>query len=347
MAFDGRPSAPLSIICTARTSPSLARLTVVDSAVLLAFAYDPWGGLKLPNDGTVTGVCSIPPLSSSSVNCRPLIIGLHGGSYNNQYFDATPKFSASLASTAFGVPFISIDRPSYGGTSSILPLPQGSDFPRETGVWLHRYILPKLWSDFGAPNQCNCIVLLCHSLGVMGGIVAAALHAQDRTPLYPLGGLIASGMGDTQTPSTSSAPSFDATDISYSTFPLEAKDAVMFKPGTVAAEILEQSERLNSPSPRAETVMFPVDWLPAWKEKWAVHVSVPVMFSLVDDDPFFVVNKEEFETCLAAFKNSVRVDGSLIRGAPHCVELSYWSQGWYARCFGFAMECSANIACFM
>ncbi|RYP61169.1 hypothetical protein DL770_009846 [Monosporascus sp. CRB-9-2] len=178
----------------------------------------------------------------------------------------------------------------------------------------------------------------------MGGIVAAALHAHDKKPLYPLGGLIASGMGDTQPPSMrSNPPSFEIADGGYTTFPLEAKDAVMFKPGTVAAEVLEQSERLNSPAPRAETALFPAVWLPVWKGKWAAHVSAPVMFSLVDDDPFFVVNEEELGSCVKAFKNSVRVDGSLVRDAPHCMELSHWSQGWYARCFGFAMECSASM----
>ncbi|KAF3398274.1 hypothetical protein F1880_005604 [Penicillium rolfsii] len=300
--------------------------------------------LILSDNGTVAGVHSIPP-PSSSVDNRPLIVGLHGGCYDSQYFDATPKHSASLASAAFGVPFVSIDRPSYGGTSSILPIPEGSDFNHETGLRLHRHILPKIWSEFGIPNQCNCIVLLSHSLGVMGGIVAAALHAQDETPLYPLGGLIASGMGDTQSSfMKSSAPSFQSVDADHVLFPLEAKDAIMFKPGTVNLEVLEHSERLNAVTPVPETAHFAAVWLPIWKQKWAAHVVTSVMFSLVEDDPFFVATEGEIETCVRAFKNSVRVDGSLIRGAPHCMELSRWSQGWYARCFGFAMECAASFA---
>jgi len=40
----------------------------------------------------------------------------------------------------------------------------------------------------------------------------------------------------------------------------------------------------------------------------------------------------------------VHVEGSLLRGAPHCIELSFWAQGRYARCFGFAMECSASFS---
>ena len=301
----------------------------------------------LSNNGTVAGIHSIPPPSRSQINHRPLIVALHGGCYDKQYFDSAPKYSASLASEAFGVPFVSIDRPSYGGTSSILPIPEGTDFYKETGVWLHRYIFPKLWSEIGVPNQCSCIVILAHSLGVMGCIVAAALHAQDNAPLYPLGGLIANGMGNTQSESMRSGPppKYLSVGPDHVLFTPEIKDTVMFKPGTVSAEALEHTERLNAVSPLAEVALFPTLWLPTWKEKWAAQVSAPVMFCLVDDDPFFAVTQEELDVCVRAFKNSARVDRSLIRGAPHCMELSHWSQGWYARCFGFAMECAASFAC--
>ncbi|RAQ51200.1 hypothetical protein AFGD_003607 [Aspergillus flavus] len=299
----------------------------------------------LPNNGTVEGVHSIPPSSATPLKYRPLIVGLHGGCYDHRYFNATPKCSASLASAAFGVPFVSIDRPSYGGTSSILPIPEGSDLFEQSGFLLHQQILPTLWREIGMPSQCNCIVLLSHSLGVMPAIITAALHAQDKTPSYPLGGLIASGMGDKQSSFTKDGPpSYLPVDNDHALFPLDAKDNIMFKPGTFDPEILEHSERLNAPCPLSEVSQFAAIWLPVWKQKWAAHVLTPVMFSLVEDDPFFVATEQEIETCVRAFKSSVRVDGSLIIGAPHCVELSYWSQGWYARCFGFAMECAASFA---
>lgn len=299
----------------------------------------------LSNGGTVTGVHAIPQTSPTSAKDRPLIVALHGGCYDSKYFEGVSKYSASFASEAFGVPFVAIDRPSYGGTSSILPVPEGSDFNLETGVWLHRYILPQLWSEIGVPNQCNSVVLLSHSLGVMGGIIAAALHAKDGAPLYPLGGLIANGMGNTQSKSMkSSPPSFIEIDAEHALFPPDRKDAIMFKPGTTTQEVLSHCERLNAVSPLPELTEFPAVWMPVWKEKWAAQVTVPVMFCLVDDDPFFIVDKNELAICVQAFKNSVRVDGSLIRDAPHCMELSHWSQGWYARCFGFALECSASFA---
>lgn len=311
--------------------------------VLIATIMQPFR-LILANNGMVTGVHSLPSSSAVPTQHRPLVVGLHGGCYDSQYFDATPKYSASPQSSFFGVPFISIDRPCYGGSSSVLPIPEGSDFTQETGSLLHQYILPKLWSEFGVPNQCNSIVLLCHSLGVMSGIVAASLHARDSMPSYPLGGLIASGMGATQSLfMKNSPPAFQPEGGDHVLFPLDTKDGIMFKPGTVEAEVLEQTKRLNTKSPIAEVATFAATWLPVWKEKWAAHVAVPVMFSLVDDDPFFVADSAEIEGCVRAFMNSPRVDGSLIKGAPHCVELSYWSFGWYARCFGFALECAVSF----
>lgn len=301
---------------------------------------------RLPlNNGVVTGAHSIPPASSSPVRHRPLIVGLHGGCYDYQYFDASPKYSASLASKAFGVPFITIDRPSYGGISCVLPIPNGSDFTQESAKMMHNSILPRLWYEFGAPNGCNCIVLLCHSLGVMVGVAVAAMHAQDDNPAYPLGGLIASGMGDIQTKAMQgNTPSYPMVDDNHALCPVQLKDALMFKPGTCTSEILAQSERLNAVCPIAEIVGFATEWLPVWKEQWAPLVRAPVMFALVEDDPFFEADEKEVARCVGAFKNSVRAEGSLLRGAPHCVELSFWAQGWYARCFGFAMECSVSFS---
>ncbi|KAI8931825.1 hypothetical protein NX059_011462 [Plenodomus lindquistii] len=296
--------------------------------------------LTLSNNGTVNGIRCIPPPSTTQPGSRPLIVALHGGSYDHRYFDATPETSAALTSTALKVPFVAIDRPSYGGTSSILPLPENVDFIEQTGHWLHQHILPKIWLEFGKPNNCDCIILFGHSMGVMGATVAASLHAQDGKPLYPLGGLIASGMGN----KARTRPTLPNAGPDHVVIPIEAKDHIMFKPSTASADVLAQTERLDGPTPMREMQsLFDDYWVPSWKDT-AAHVAVPVMFALVDDDPFWVVNDDELAICTKAFVASSRVDGSLVKDAPHCMELSYWSRGWYARCFGFALECSAGFA---
>lgn len=175
--------------------------------------------------------------------------------------------------------------------------------------------------------------------------MAAAMHAQDEKPFSPLGGVIASGLGDKQSPFMGTAPRLhESVGPDHVLMLLDGKDRIMFRPGTVSQEVLNRSERLNAVSPSAELQDFVQVWFNTWKNDWAAHVVAPVMFSLVDDDPFFVTTEEELKNCMAAFEKSVRIDGSLVKGAPHCMELSYWSQGWYARCFGFAMECAASFA---
>ncbi|KAL2782433.1 hypothetical protein BJX66DRAFT_320764 [Aspergillus keveii] len=157
----------------------------------------------------------------------------------------------------------------------------------------------------------------------MGGIVAAALHAQGNEPLYPLSGIIANGMGNTQSTIMKTTPPSNTTiNESHVMSPAENKDAIMFKPGTVVREIIDLCEHFNA----------------------AAQVSGPVLFCLVEDDPFFVADEAELEICARAFGKSVLVERVLFRDAPHCMELSYWSQAWYARCFGFAMEGSGSLS---
>ena len=302
--------------------------------------------LSLSNGGVVTGIYNLPPpaVVAHPVRYRPLVIGLHGGTYYSQYFDADAKHTASISSNAYGVPFVSIDRPCYGGTSSFLPVPKDSSFAKETGLWLHNYILPALWSTYGSPNDCNCIVLLCHSFGVMGGLVSAAMHAQDKTPSYPLGGIIMSGLGDRQTPSGKknvlTEPNHSPNHVKFS---LEVKDAIMLPKGTFHPEILKQSQCLDCPAPFEEVRNFADSWLASWKE-WAFRVTAPVLFAIAEQDCYFEATEEHVKDCLATFRRSSSVEGNLIKHAPHCMELSYWSQAWYARCFGFAMASSASFA---
>lgn len=305
--------------------------------------------LNLPNGAQLTGIHNISPCSSSLLKYRPLIVGLHGSTYDCQYFDANAEHSASITSSALGIPFVAIDRPGFGGTTSLPSTPAISSFFQETGSWLHHYTLPALWTEFGVPNECNCIALLCHSLGAMGGIVAAALHSQDtkqnRTSLYPLGGIIVSGIGEQLLPEMKENPvPYDLHHLpTHVTFPLEMKDSLMFRPGTADPGILTKSEQLNSPTPFGEIDSLRTGWVGRWQKEWACFVVAPVMFGIAEHDCFFESGQAHLRECVGAFENSGRVDGSVIKGAPHCMELSYWSQGWYARCFGFAVECAVSL----
>jgi hypothetical protein len=152
--------------------------------------------LTLANGATTTGISHIPIPDPSHTKSPPLIIGIHGGTCTAYNFDINPSHTASLASSALGVPFVAFSRPSYLD-STPTPIPAESSFHRETGKWEHEFIIPALWEKFGKPNGCSGIVLSCHSMGVPGAIIAASLWAKDASPKYPLAGLILSGWGTT------------------------------------------------------------------------------------------------------------------------------------------------------
>lgn len=135
--------------------------------------------LTLPDGELLAGIRKVPQ-PSTILRYRPLIVGLHRSTYDSRYFDPDVNHTAAIPSGAFGVPFASIDRPYYGNTSSSLPILKDSSFPQETGSWLHRYTLLMLWSEIGRPDNCNCIMLLCHSIGSMGDIITAVMHVQDE-----------------------------------------------------------------------------------------------------------------------------------------------------------------------
>ncbi|KAM0550593.1 hypothetical protein ACHAPJ_008851 [Fusarium lateritium] len=299
--------------------------------------------LSLSDDTVVSGICNIPP-SPSSLKYRPLVVGLHGGCYTSQYFDVTPECTASTASNALSVPFVAIDRPDYKESTPVGPIPEGSSYPEEWGTRLHGSILPALWKEFGLVNACTCIVLHCHSLGANGALVAASLHATaSGTPAYPLGGIVFSGFGSLLK-DTGGHVSQPENPPSHMNIPVEVKDKTLLLPGTADESIYAQSERIDHALPYEELASLRKSWLAEWKQKWGVNVTTPVMIGFAERDHYWDATDEHLKDFAEGLPKGKRVDLSIIRGAPHNIELSYWGPGWYARSFGFAVECAASFA---
>ncbi|KAK7704115.1 hypothetical protein SLS64_008673 [Diaporthe eres] len=254
-----------------------------------------------------------------------------------------PQTSTVLCSKGLGVPVVAIDRPLYQETSSFYPIPEGKTYHEGLAVHLHKYILPTIWKEYG--KGCGSMVLDCHSLAVPSAVILAGWHAQERaqgdTPAYPLSSLILSGFGSQNT-STIVQQRTDAPE--YIDIPPKVKDSQMFDQGTVDPAIYEQTERLNNRMPYAELGDYEAVW---GGDKWrglCGAVEVPVMIGIAERDALWSGTEEHVREFAGGFGSSERVDASLVRGAPHCIELSYWAQGWYARCFGWALECAAAHA---
>lgn len=296
----------------------------------------------LPNDAVLTGLHNIPARSSNAGEHRPLVILLHGGTYDSQYFDVDAKYGASFISNALGIPCVAPNRPGYQDSTSLYPIPSDSNFAQEYGRSLHLNILPTVWSEFGEPHGCNSVVLLCHSIATTGAIIAAGLYANESQPRYPLCGIICSGFG-TQEGWMPSEPLQVGEDIPALFLLPGVKDKMLLQEGLADPVVHEHSHRLNHKTTVEEFKSIRDVWHPSWREL-AAAVKVPVMWALAGRDTVWKANHEHLAEIVGAFTRSERVEGSIVLGAPHNIELSYWSHGWYARCFGFALECAASFA---
>lgn len=295
--------------------------------------------LELENDITITGIHHFPSPSSTSPTYRPLIVLLHGGTCTAHNFDISPSLTASTAAESLSIPVISINRPGYL-ESTPLPIPSNSTFHKELGRFLHSSLLPALWQKYGIRNNCTALVPLAHSLGSPGIIVAAALHAQDQVPKYPLAGIIFSGWGIHQAPNSPAPPSGPSEKLAWKQLIMLGRPELYLGPSE-AVEALGPHDHDMDPAEPDE--IYSGHWWRYWRS-YSDEVIVPVMFGQPEHDLFWEGTPEHVREVEGCFPKAARFDASLVMNAPHALEWSYCAAGWYARCFGFALEVTTAYA---
>ncbi|KAK3376152.1 Alpha/Beta hydrolase protein [Lasiosphaeria ovina] len=312
--------------------------------------------LPLANGGTVSGLVNLVEAGPATSQYRPLMVGLHGGSYSGEYFDVDDKHTAALASTGLGVPFVAIDRPGYGDSTPFSPIPKRSSNHEMGADWLHNLALPAVWATYGEPQGCNSVVLLCHSLGSPVAIMAAAKLASEeeqaangntdgpghKPPRYPLAGIAMSGFGSVD--ETKRQADTVAALPEVFKYPNEVKNDMLIPDGTCDPAVYAHTDRLNCAFPSREILDIWDVWMPRFRGEWAAQVRVPVLVAIAERDVFWKGTAEAARDFASAFTGSKRVESALVRGAPHNLEMSYWAQAWYGRCFGFALECAVEYA---
>ncbi|KAI9696507.1 MAG: hypothetical protein M1820_008135 [Bogoriella megaspora] len=305
---------------------------------------------ELSDGRTLCGKVSLPPKLSPQINAphTPLIVGVHGGTYSAEYFDACPSTSVTNISNPLSIPVVSISRPGYAGSTALplLPAPSsGKTFIQQQGQHLHNVILPFLWSKYGEASGANSIVLFSHSIGSAISIVASSLHATDLksgASKYPLSGLITSGIGSLVVTISDSDYDHDVpeTDEKH-LWPTEDHDARMLsKPMPLCPpEVYTEGEKLNNPMNPAERRDIQRSWWTYW-EGYAGTIEVPHLYGMAEFDGLWEATQETVDRYMSAFKKCARAESSLVLGAPHCMELSYAGRGWMTKGLGFAVECA-------
>jgi pimeloyl-ACP methyl ester carboxylesterase len=301
--------------------------------------------ISLANGDILSGRYCLPPATAASPQKRPLIIAIHGGTMTSKYYDLTPDTSAAPIAMALGFPFVAIDRPGYGASSGLPPrLQEGDSWHQQEGRHLHQQILPALWNHFGRRSGAASMVMMAHSLGAPGSIVASALHA-DEPHTYPLSGAIWSGCGFRSKMPVKSARAMlqGKTPEDRISFPKELA-TMGYLGGSDSSFVDKEVYALLETGDILTTMSYGefhdalLEWPNYWKT-YAQKVRVPIMYVVPEADTLADGSAATLEEFAHACSSAAKVDRGTVAKAPHCLEWTIWSRAWFMRCFGFAAEC--------
>jgi hypothetical protein len=73
-------------------------------------------------------------------------------------------------------------------------------------------------------------------------------------------------------------------------------------------------------------------------QNYSKEINLPICYGLGERDWLWEGTKETVEEFMASFPKCPRPDGGLVQDAPHSLEWSKASPGWFSRCFGWALE---------
>ena len=259
----------------------------------------------------------------------PLVVALHGGTYDSRYFDV-PGYSLFGRAAALGIPVLAPDRSGYG-ESPLLANCGGT--LRDNAEFLAGAI-GEGWRAHGA--GAAGVVLIAHSIGA-----GMALMLAGRTLDWPLLGLAVSGVG-LHTPDASRAAWAALPDLVHVDLPAPVKDQVMFgPPGSYADDMPALSHLADAPVPRAEIVDIVNTWHDHAPDVLAA-VQVPVHYRQAEMDRLWIVDDGEVAGFARALSASPRVDWAMQRGTGHCIDFHCDGAAFQVQQLGFALQCAAQ-----
>lgn len=331
--------------------------------------------LRLCNGATLTGIAHIPVASVVAHQMpKPLLVGLHGATCSAYTWDVSPSYTASTASDMSGIPFVAFNRPNYLDSEGWIVDRTGAadtsqnSFGRhvnsegyfaEEARWCHEYIFPALWTQFAVPNGCTAMVTTSHSMSVPATVIAAGMYASQssKTVPYIWSGMILSGFGVEATQTRTEVSAKRATDdLPPNPLPPGQDSSIHAPPFSFGdkQDLMLGPEGLGDPVLRPlisqQTTPFLLgeimDMATIWPHKAAGYqsaVRLRVLYGLGSHDWVWRANTRAVNEFLQGFTSSERVEGAVVQGASHAIELSPVSTGWWMRCCGWAIEVTESL----
>lgn len=273
----------------------------------------------------ISGLTRVP---TGSVEGRPLIIAIHGGTYTSSYFDIA-GYSLLDRAQANGIPIVALDRLGYGA-SSTFATPQTTI---QGNAQLLNLAIDAIWRQHH--NGAAGVVLIGHSIG---GAVATAIAALQ--PKWPLLGLAISGVGLEPVPESKENWA-TLPDLPLIEVPSEVMDSFCFgPPSTYDPQVMPQaSHAANAPSPRSELIDIVAGW-PNQVAALASRVSVPVHYRQPEFEKLWRVDDEQIQRFAAVFTQAPSVDADWCKDAGHCIDFHYAGEAFQMEQLAFALRCT-------
>jgi pimeloyl-ACP methyl ester carboxylesterase len=257
----------------------------------------------------------------------PLVVAVHGGGYTSAYFDV-PGYSLLDRAAALGVPIIAVDRPGYGGSSSVPT--NGSVFLANAEALEH--LIGELWRTHGA--GAAGVVLIGHSIGVPISLAIAA-----HTPEWPLLGVAVSGCL-LREPEHFAAIWASIPDLTLRS-PDDQKATRMFGPDwTRRDDMPEAAYFANEPVLKAELVESSSSWHSLFRDL-APRISVPVHLRIGEFDALWIADDEQIAEFAAALTSSPSVDAAFFPAAGHAIDYHRVGAAFQTQQLAFALHCAA------
>jgi len=258
----------------------------------------------------------------------PLVIAVHGGGYTSAYFDV-PGHSLLDRAAGLGVPIIAVDRPGYGGSSSVSS--DGSVFLANAAALDH--LIAELWERYGTGTAG--VFLIGHSIGVPISMAIAA-----RKPRWPLLGMALSGCL-LRVPERLAGIWAAAPGLTLDS-PIEQKATRMFGPQWTRPDAMpEASYFANVPVLRSELVESATSW-PETYRSIAPQIAVPVQLRHGEFDGLWITENEQVAEFAAGLTSSPWVDADFFPSAGHAIDYHRVGAAFQVGQLAFALNCAAR-----
>lgn len=237
----------------------------------------------------------------------PVLLAIHGGTYNCDYFDV-PNYSLMDRAVAQGFDVLAVDRPGYRGSTPLADTPTMI----EANAAILNTDLPPLLAQLGL--QDRPVFLIGHSIGGAIALTLAAHHSG-----WQLAGVAVSGVGDLTPPE--SAENYAHLPQQYFVeLPTPMKDTLMFGPSdSHAADMPAASHMANTQVPRSELLDITSGWLDR-VAGIAAQIAVPVHYRQGEHEKLWVNGQDRVDAFAQLFTASPWVDAALVSNAGHCID---------------------------